>query len=150
MERILAAALMLAGAAGVPPEGPQTGLVGDGTLLFFFSPDTSSAPAAATTLSKLAKAKEGKIRVRPVLLVEDWKTFRSATEESPLYRTVRELGGRGDPPGVPIPIFDEDGLRLARAWSLSRLPAFVLISHGKAHLVYGSRVTLEDLLECRK
>lgn len=148
MERALAAALLFAGAAGVPPDGPQTGSAGDGTLYFFFSPDTPSAPAAASTLSKWAKAQEGKIHVRPVLLIEDWTTFRKATEESPLYRTVRELGGRGDPPGVPIPVFDEEGLRLARAWSLSRLPAFVLIARGKAHVIYGSKLSLDELSEC--
>jgi hypothetical protein len=145
MERILAATFLLGGALGQAERGSAAASA-DGTLYFFFSPDTPGAPAAAKTAQGLAS--QGKIKVRPVLLVEDWKTFRKPTAESHLYKTIRELGGRGDPPGVNIGVFDEEGLRLARAWKLTKLPAFVLVAHGKAHVVYGSKLSVDELEEC--
>jgi len=150
MGRVLTSAFLLAGTWSFPAGPSGTEETPDGTLYFFFSPATPSAPAAARALASVAKATPGKIRIRPVLLVENWKALKKPTEESPLYRTVRELGDRSDARGVHIPIFDEAGRRLARAWKLSRLPAFLLVVHGKAHVVTGSRLSLDELSECER
>ena len=147
MKEMLAPGLMIFGMLGAQTEGGKSDASLEGTVFFFFSPDAPQSPAAAKARSVLAAALKGKFRIRPVLLIEDWKTFRKPTEDSPIYRTVRELGG-GGPPGVSLPVYDLEGLRLARAWNLSRLPAFVLITQGKAHVVYGSRLDLEDLARC--
>jgi hypothetical protein len=148
MDRLLAAAVLLGGALGFPSPARPGGGPEDGTLYLFFSPDNPFSPAAAKTLSAVARGEKGKIKVRPVLLVEDWAAWKKPTEDAPLYRTIRELGGSGGPPGLGLPVYDLEGLRLARTWKLSRLPAFVLVAQGKAHVVYGTRLDLEELLRC--
>jgi len=147
MSRLLAAILFL---AGVETPEPHTRATGDPlvTLYFFFSSDNPFSPAAAKTASAMAVSQKGKVRVRPVLLVEDWTAWKKPTEDAPLYRTIRELGGQSGPPGLGLPVFDLGGLRLARAWNLSRLPAFVLATQDKVHVVYGTRLDLEDLARC--
>jgi len=148
MGRLLAGVLLFAGAETREAGGRSPEETPERTLYFFFSPEPPSAPTAARALATLAKAGDGSLQVRPVLLVEDWKAWKKPSEKSPLTQAVRELAARSEPRGVRLPVFDEEGLRLARAWKLSRLPAFVLVAHGKAHVVYGSRVALEELSEC--
>src|SRR6516225_9780538 len=118
VERLIAAVVLL---GVVPsPESPARtgGAPEDGTLYLFFSPDNPFSPSAAKTASDIARREKGKIRIRPVLLVEDWGAWKKPTEDAPLFRTVRELGGRGEPPGINLPVYDLEGLRLARAWNL--------------------------------
>jgi hypothetical protein len=146
MSRLLAAVLFLAGVEAPEPSPQAPGDLAQGTLYFFFSPANPFSPAAAKTASAIAK--KGKLRVRPVLLVEDWTAWKKPTEDAPLYRTLRELGGQSGPPGLGLPVYDLEGLRLARTWNLSQLPAFVLAAQGKAHVVYGTRLDLEDLTRC--
>jgi hypothetical protein len=148
MSRLLAAVLFLAGVETPEPRPQAAGDPASGMLYLFFSPDNPFSPAAAKTASAIAIAQKGKVRVRPVLLVEDWTAWKKPTEDAPLYRTIRELGGQSGPPGLGLPIYDLEGLRLARAWNLSRLPAFVLAAQGKVHVVYGTRLDLEDLARC--
>jgi hypothetical protein len=115
-------------------------------LYFFFSPDTG--PDAARKVVTFAKAQARTIEVRPVILVEDWTKIRKVAEDSPLLQVVRELGRLREPEGVDIRLFDEEGLRLARLWNLSRLPASVLVAHGHAHVVQGSQSAPGSLLGC--
>lgn len=151
MRQLLAAVLGLLGAAGAPADDAAVKAPLNGTLFFFFSRTDPLSLAAAKSLGGLAAApKGGGVRIRPVLLIEDWKAWKRPTEESPLFRTVRELGGGKNGPGVNIPVYDAEGLTLARAWRLNRLPAFVLVSHGKAHVVYGTRIDLADLSGCER
>jgi hypothetical protein len=151
MRRLLAAVLALVGGAGARADDSPAKTPPDGTLFFFFSRTDPLSSAAAKSLGGLAAApKGGGIRIRPVLLVEDWKAWKKPTEESPLFRTIRELGGGRSGPGVNIPVYDLAGLALARAWKLNRLPAFVLVAHGKAHVVYGTRIDLAELSRCER
>ena len=151
MKLILAAVLALVGTPGAQADGPKPKASLDGTLFFFFSGTDPLSSAAAKSLGGLAAAlKEGGVRMRPVLLVEDWKAWKKPTEDSPLFKTVRELGGGRNGPGVNIPVYDLEGLALARAWKLNRLPAFVLVAHGKAHVVYGTRIDLAELSRCER
>jgi hypothetical protein len=151
MRQLLATVLVLVGATSPHPGDSQAKAARDGTLFFFLSGSDPLSSAAANSLGGLAAAlKGGGIRIRPVLLVEDWKAWKRPTEDSPLVRTVRELGGGKNGPGVNIPVYDIEGLTLARAWKLNRLPAFVLVAHGKAHVVYGTRIDLADLSGCER
>src|SRR5919198_768868 len=122
MVRFIAAVLMLGVAQG--SQGPirVDPAPEDGTLYVFFSPENPFSPAAAKTLSAITFAQKGRVRARPVLLVEDWGAWKKPTQDAPLYRTVRELGGRSEPPGINLPVYDLEGLRLARSWKISRLP----------------------------
>jgi hypothetical protein len=148
MKPLLLATLTLLGAPAARDEGPQAKDSLEGTLFFFFSGGDAFSPAAARSLAGSAVAPKAGVRVRPVLLVEDWKAWTKATPESPLFRTLRELGGGRNGPGVNIPVYDLEGLALARAWKLSRLPAFVLVAHGRAHVVYGTRIDLAEVSGC--
>jgi len=147
MKQLLTAVLALGGALGSPSDDATT-LAPEGTLYFFFAHDSSLSPAAAKALPGLAAAHKGELHIRPVLLVEDWKAFKKSSQGTPLSQTVRELSSLEQALGLKLSVFDEEGLRLARAWKLSRLPAFVLIAHDKAHVVYGTRIDLKDLSEC--
>lgn len=117
-------------------------------LYFFFSPDTGAV--AARKVVTFAKAHSGAIDVRPVILVEDWSKIRSAKEDSPLVLTVRELGRLREPEGVDIRLFDEEGLRLAMRWKISRLPALVLVCRKRAHLIQGTEGDLDLLAGCER
>ncbi len=144
MKGISAAALALLGLIGeAVPARADSGE--QKTLYFFFSEKTPSAPEAAKAVAAwLAKA-SGDTALRPALLVEDWSTFRKVGEASPLYRTIRNLGK-----DVPLQIFDEEALRLAQAWKITRLPAFVLVSRGRAHVLQGAVTGLEEIFGCSR
>jgi hypothetical protein len=139
----------LLGVAGAFSPGVQASADKD-TLFFFFSTESSEAPALARAVVRISKAKPGKLQIRPVILVEDWRRLRGVTEKSPIFQTVRELGRLRDPEGVDIRVFDEEGLRLAAAWKVTRLPAAVLVSRGKAHPVQGSQADLLSLFACER
>jgi hypothetical protein len=106
---------------------------------------TSSAPEAAKVITAfLAKGKE-EVVLRPALLVEDWSTFLKVGEASPLYQTMRQLGKV-----TPVQVYDEEALKLAQAWRITRLPALVLVAHGRAHVLQGAVAGLEELLGCSR
>lgn len=121
--------------------GPEAGK----TVYFFLSEKTQGAPEAARALVKASSFWKGDVQLRPVLLAEDWKTFLKVDESAPLYRTVRELGK-----DFALQAFDEEGLRLASAWGITKLPAFVLLSGRRAHVVQGAASDLEELFRCSR
>lgn len=144
MKTALLAVLGLTGFAegGPSSEGdPEAGK----TVYFFFSEKTRAAPEAARALVKASTLWKSDVALRPVLLVEEWKTFLKVDESAPLYRTVRELGK-----DFALQAFDEEGLRLASAWGITRLPAVVLVSGGRAHKVQGAGSALEGLFRCSR
>ena len=115
-------------------------------LYFFFSEKTPSTPEAAKAVAAFMAKAQPDLSLRPVLLVEDWNTFLKVSEASPLYLTMRELGR-----STPVQVFDEEGLRLAQAWKITRLPALALVSRGRAHVLQGSVLSgLDDLLGCTR
>ncbi len=144
MQRLSAALLAFIGVVGgqAPARGDEAE---QKTLYFFFSEKTSSAPEAAKAIVVfLAKGKE-EVVLRPALLIEDWSTFLKVGEASPLYQTMRQLGKTS-----PVQVFDEEALRLATAWKITRLPALVLVAHGRAHVLQGAVAGLEELLGCSR
>ena len=110
-------------------------------LYFFFSEKTEGAPEATRAVMTFLACHPGEGVLRPALLVQDWKELGQVTEESPLFRTLRELR-------VPLRVYDEEALRLAAAWKISRLPAAVLVRDGRAHVVQGTSLDLESLFRC--
>jgi hypothetical protein len=113
------------------------------TLYFFFSEKTSPAPEMAKAINAyLAKGRDD-IALLPALLVEDWNTFLKVGETSPLYQTIRQLGKI-----TPVQVFDEEALKLATAWKITRLPAVVIVARRRAHVLQGAAAGLEEIFGC--
>lgn len=146
MKKVLAALLALPSV--VSAEAPTRGEEGKRSqLYFFFSNRSASAPETAKAIAAFLAKPNADVILRPALLVEDWSTFKKVDETSPLYQTIRHLG-RGSQ--FQIQIFDEEALDLAMAWRITRLPALVLVSHGRAHVLQGSAAGLEGLQGCQQ
>lgn len=119
-------------------------------LAFFFSDSTKDLEQATGAIRAL-RAKQPKLRIKPVFLVEDFASIATPTETfASVIRELRSVVG----PEFALPIYDEDGLALARRIKIDRLPAFAVIAtHGdtkRASLAYGSRANLEELLRCAR
>jgi hypothetical protein len=116
------------------------------TLYFFFSPAALGSVEGAQRAAQFIKAQKGQVRLRPVMLLDDFSVIRKVEEASPLYKALKELQTLGP---LDIPLYDEEGLELAVRWEVRSVPAFVLVAQGRAHRVLGPVVKLEELLECR-
>ncbi len=144
MKKGMAALLAFIGVVG--GQAPARGDEGERkTLYFFFSEKTPSAPEAAKAIVAFLAKGKGEVALRPALLVEDWSTFLKVGEASPLYQTMRHFGKV-----TPVQVFDEEALKLAQAWKITRLPAVVLVAHGRAHVLQGAVAGLEELLGCSR
>lgn len=141
---VLSVALGVPGVASMPqaenPRGQDRRI-----LYFFFSPEARGAAEAAKKATDFARARPGEVRLRPVLLVEKFQGIGKLDEKSPLYRTLKELQSLGR---LDIPLYDEEGLRLAETWEIRSVPSFVLVSRGRAHRAIGPRASLDDLWGC--
>jgi hypothetical protein len=115
-------------------------------LYYFFSPATAGSLEGAKRAVSFLKEHKGQVKLRLVMLLEDFSVIRHVEEASPLYKTLKELQSQGT---LDIPLYDEEGLGLAERWGIRSVPAFVLVSHGRAHRAQGPVVKLEELLECR-
>ena len=113
----------------------------------FFSPE---APHSERTLARLRKTQTERpgMRVDHHLLVGDFRDL-SLTPSAAFQAAVKALR-EGEGTEFGLSIFDEEGLRLATSYGLSRLPALVLEHGGRVHIAYGSDPDLEELLKCRK
>ena len=114
------------------------------TLWLFFDAETSGAPGAARQAVDFVLKKSGDVRLRPVLLVSDWKKLTHLSKKTPLVGVLEELKRLGQKE-LNVPLYDVEGLRLAGHLELSRLPAFVLVAEGRAHVAIGDRVDLGRL-----
>ena len=116
-------------------------------LRLFFSPDAPPSKQTITGFRKIQASKPG-MELDLHLLVADFSSLSSAPSETfqAAVKTLRETGDSK----FGISIFDEEGLRLAAKYGLSRLPAAVFEQGGRAHIAYGSDPDLEELLKCRK
>jgi hypothetical protein len=116
-------------------------------LRIFFSPE---APPSERTLARLRKIQTDHpgMRTDHHLLVDDFRdlSLTPSVGFQAAVKALRESGG----PEFGLSIFDEEGLRLAANYGLSRLPAVVLDRGGRVHVAYGSDPDLEELLKCRK
>lgn len=128
------------------PQAPPKRGADQPTLYYFFSPSTAASLEGAKRAVAFQKGQKGRVKLRLVMLLEDFSVIRKLEEASPLYKTLKELQSQGT---LDIPLYDEEGLRLAELWGIRAVPAFVLVSHGRAHRALGPVVNLEELLECR-
>ena len=119
-------------------------------LYFFTTPESEAGPAAVRRAKAFVAKHAGHVKLRPVLLAKDFSLLRTVTETSPLYRTIKELEVGSKPGALDIPLFDEEGLRLADLWGVRSVPAFVLVRGGRAHRTAGAASNLEELWECSR
>ena len=140
---------LLAAVCGAPLpalQAVQKRSADQGTLYYFFSPSTSASFEGAKRAVAFQKAQKERVKLRLVMLLDDFSVIRKLEEASPLYKTLKELQSQGT---LDIPLYDEEGLRLAELWGIRAVPAFVLVSHGRAHRALGPVVHLEEMFECR-
>lgn len=116
-------------------------------MRIFFSPE---APPSERTLVRLRKiqADHRGMQIDHHLLVGDFRDL-SLTPSAAFQAAVKSLRESGGP-DFGLSIFDEEGLRLATSYGLSRLPALVLEHGGRVHVAYGTDPDIEELLKCRK
>jgi hypothetical protein len=131
------------------PSPPGDGVVPN-VLYFFTTPEAEGGPDGATCAKEFVRRHSRSIRLRPVLLAQDFTLLRSVTEKSPVFRTIRALEAGEKPGSLNIPLYDEEGLRLAETWDVRTVPAFVLVRDGRAHRMAGSRPNLDLLWECSR
>ena len=119
-------------------------------LYFFFSPESPDAPALARKATELQRELRLKnIPLRPVLLLQDFRSLSRVTRYPSFVKTLQVLQGpkRG---GLDIPLFDPEGLKMAKAWGLTILPAIVLVRNGKAHVLEGSHSDPHSVRNCHR
>jgi hypothetical protein len=118
------------------------------TLYFFFSPDSLGQEELARNVVEYVRAAKGAVKLRSVLLVGDFAALGKVQDPSPFTTCLKEMVRLTGGP-LDLSLYDEEGLALARAWQIKRLPALVLVSKGRAHVAMGSRARPHDLEECR-
>jgi len=115
-------------------------------LFYFFTPNAKGSLEGAKRVVSFLKLHPGRVKLRLVMLLDDFSVIQKLEEASPLYKTLKELQSQGT---LDIPLYDEEGLALAERWQIRSVPAFVLVAHGRAHRALGPVANLEELLECR-
>lgn len=118
------------------------------TIYYFFGPDSPGQAECSRRVTEYVLERKGAVRLRSVLLVRDFAALGRIKEESPFTQSLKELGRVSAGP-LDLTIYDEEGLALARAWKIERLPALVLVAGGRAHVATGSRAKPQDLEVCR-
>jgi hypothetical protein len=124
------------GAAAKPPR----------VLWIFFSHAEMDLRADLQVLGRLKHDGVG-FAIRPCFLVDDFGALKTVKDlHVQNTNALRGLVG----PGFGLPMLDEEGLSMARALAIERLPAFCLVdaSTGRAHVVYGRGARLSELLTC--
>jgi len=147
--RLLLAGLGALGVLSNPNLGYSASPGGSTVLYFFTTPEAEGGPEGARRAVAFSKKYSGRVTLRPVLLVRDFKSLKGLTEKSNLARTVKELEVGRKPGTLDIPLYDEEGLHLAERWEIRAVPAFVLVNSGRAHRMAGASADLELLWECR-
>lgn len=143
---IVSLALGFPGLLTLPQSGPKPKADGR-TLYFFFTPESGGAAEGARKAVEYVKARRDQVRLRPVLLVSKFEGVGKLDDKSPLYLALKELQALGT---LDIPMYDEDGLRLAEAWEVRSVPTFVLVAAGRAHRAVGPRANLNELTDCKQ
>jgi hypothetical protein len=146
MKALAIGLLGLLGPLAEPPSRPSPG--SERTLYYFFSPDTPGQAEIARRAVDYVLERGGALRLRTVLLVSDFGALGRVQEESGFTKGLKELGRISEGP-LDLAIYDEEGLALARAWKICRLPALVQVAGGRAHVATGSRARPQDLEDCR-
>jgi hypothetical protein len=113
----------------------------------FFSPE---APPSERALARLRKIQAGHtgMRIDHHLLLGNFRdlSLTPSLDFQAAVKALRESGGQE----FGLSIFDEEGLRLATSYGLTKLPALVLERGGRVHVAYGADPDIEEFLKCRK
>ena len=120
-----------------------------GRLLFFFSRETPRVGELSRKVAEAVSAQKGKLTLRPVLLVEDFREIGRLDEKHPFYQALKELG-RLFGGSLDLRLYDEEGLRLASDWKVTKLPTLVLVRGGTAHKVSGAGIDVREFLEVKE
>ncbi|HLY10444.1 MAG TPA: hypothetical protein VKW04_14170 [Planctomycetota bacterium] len=142
--------VVLLGALGLPapvplPERPSRE---DAILYLFTTPEADGGPEGARRARDFVRKRPGQVRLRAVLLIQDFQGLKPLSDTSPLVRTLKELQAGLTPGTLDLPLYDEEGVRLAETWELRSVPAFVLVRRGRAHRLSGAASNLDLLWEC--
>jgi hypothetical protein len=121
----------LAGAALVAVAAAQERARPSDGLYFFLAPTSPGIDRIAPALAGTA--------VRPVLLVDDLR----APLPDEFLAAVKALGRE-------MPVIDEEGLALARAFGITRTPCLVRVVRGRAHVACGSQIDVKEVLRCSR
>ena len=126
---------------------PRTGA--PPTLWLFFDAETRGGGELARRAVDFVLAKQGEVVLRPVLLVSEWKKLSHLSKKSPLVGVLEELKrlGRKD---LNVPLYDLEGLQLAKHLELTRLPAVALVVDGRAYVAVGDSIDLQRLYGVKK
>jgi hypothetical protein len=144
---VAAACLALGGKAQGVGSQAQEKEASPATLYFFFTPECADAPEAARRARAFVIESRGTVRIRPVLLVRDFGRLVRTQAGDAFQLAMKELGELGP---LDIPLYDEEGLRLAGHWEVDAVPAFVLLAGATAHRILGGRGDLREVLRCGK
>lgn len=112
--------------------------------IFYSHAETDLRPDLAA-LGRLVSV--GRVAVRPCYLVDDFAAIKTVKDvHVQNTNALRDLVG----PGFKLPLLDEEGLAMARALSIERVPAFCLVDSdtGRAHVLYGRGGRLSELMSC--
>lgn len=121
------------------------------TFWFFFAPSQTGLAKEAARIRDLFKA-HPELEFRAALFVDDWSLVRKPAEDFALaFKDLSLLVG----PGFSLPLWDDEGLRMARDLGVDRLPAYAVVepaSRGsvrRAHVAYGRGANLMELVRCK-
>jgi len=111
--------------------------------IFFSHAEMDLRPDLAT----IGRLKGAGVSIRPCFLVDDFgaiKTVKDVHVQN--TNALRDLAG----PTFKLPLLDEEGLAMARALSIERVPAFCLLdpTTGRTHVLYGCGGRLSELMSC--
>lgn len=117
-------------------------------LWVFFSHAETDLKMDLQSISRLKR--EGiPFVLRPCFLVEDFGALKKVKEVHVAnVKALGELAGEG----FRLPLLDEEGLAMARAFGIERLPAFCLFDPPtrRAHVVYGRGARLSEVFRCEQ
>ncbi len=135
--------LVLAGSIGAVTWAAQEGRqpARPRELVLFVSPGTPAASDAARRLRA-----RGGVRTRVVILVNDFAKAGAWVDDDDargFFKTLQESGLLTE--GAPL--FDEEGLELAKRLGIAKLPAFAVVDGGTVRLAYGAGVDVAEILK---
>ena len=143
---LLASAVLWPALLGMSPQDRGAAKPPSRVLWMFFSLAETDLRGDIQAILRLKR--EGvSFAFRPCLLVEDFGALKKVKEvHVQNVKALRELAGDS----FGLPILDEEGLGLARALGIERLPAFCLVDSAsrRAHVVYGRGARLSEVFSC--
>lgn len=143
---LIAGAALVPALFGVVPQEHGTASRPERMLWIFFSMAETDLRADLAWISQRKRA-GALFGIRPCLLLENPGAIKSPKQvHVENVKALSELVG----PGFELPLLDEEGLSMARALGIERLPAFCLVDSAsrRAHVAYGRGAHLGEVFRC--